>query len=145
MKVSIDLPRCGLIGAVLDPNIIDAHSQHSRECHPRISSVPALEPRTNASGAAPPSTVVVPVAPPAPLVPPPPLSGASTSTTTTVAPIRGDHREVTIHKEVDENGKTVTEQDIHQEGVSGSTETHTKTETNPETGTTTRSTTRSGE
>jgi hypothetical protein len=52
---------------------------------------------------------------------------------------------VTIHKEVDENGKAVTEKDIHQEGVSGSTETHTKTETNPETGTTTRSTTRSGE
>lgn len=32
-------PRCGLIGAVLDPNILDAHSPHGRECHPRISPV----------------------------------------------------------------------------------------------------------
>ena len=52
---------------------------------------------------------------------------------------------MTTHKEADENGNTVTEKDIHHEGVSGSTETHTKTKSNPESGTTTLSTTRSGE
>jgi hypothetical protein len=35
---------------------------------------------------------------------------------------------VTIHKEVDENGNTVIEKDIHREGLSGSTETHIKKE-----------------
>jgi hypothetical protein len=89
----------------------------------------------------PPGTMVMPAAPPAPVVPPPP-PGVSSSTTTTVAPTPyGDHREVTIHKEVDENGKAVTEKETHQEGVSGSSETHTKTETNPDTGATTRTTT----
>jgi hypothetical protein len=48
---------------------------------------------------------------------------------------------VTIHKETDENGKTVTEKEIHQEGISGSTETHTQTKADPETGTTTSTTT----
>jgi hypothetical protein len=33
------LPRWRLIGAVLDPNILDAPSEHSRECRPRISPV----------------------------------------------------------------------------------------------------------
>jgi hypothetical protein len=47
----------------------------------------------------------------------------------------GDHREVTIHKEVDEKGNTVLEKDIHREGVAGSTDTHTKTD--PDGGTTT--------
>ena len=31
VEVRIALPRCGLIGAVLDLNILDAHSQHDRE------------------------------------------------------------------------------------------------------------------
>jgi hypothetical protein len=80
----------------------------------------------------PPGTMVMPGAPPAP------LPGASTSTTTTVAPSAGgDHREVTIHKEVDEKGNTVTKKDTYKEGVAGSTETHTKTETDPDGGTTT--------
>ena len=90
----------------------------------------------------PPGTVVMPAAPPAPAVPPPPVPGASSSTTATVVPSpNGDHREVTIHKDVDESGKTVTEKETHREGISGSSETHTKTKTNPEMGTTTRSTT----
>jgi hypothetical protein len=38
---------------------------------------------------------------------------------------------------IDEKGNSVTEKDIHKEGVSGSTETHTKTETDPDGGTTT--------
>ena len=85
----------------------------------------------------PPGTTVMPVAPVAP------LPGPSTSTTTTtVAPsASGDHREMTIHKEVDEKGNTVTEKDIHREGIAGSTETHTKTETDPEGGTTRSKTT----
>ena len=49
----------------------------------------------------------------------------------------GDHREVTIHKEVDEKGNTVTKKDTYKEGVAGSTETHTKSETDPDGGTTT--------
>jgi len=74
-----------------------------------------------------------------PLAPLAPVPGPSTSTTTTtVAPsASGDHREVTIHKEVDEKGNTVTEKDIHREGIAGSTETHMKTETDPDGGTTT--------
>jgi hypothetical protein len=44
---------------------------------------------------------------------------------------------MTIHKEVDEKGNTVTEKDIHREGIAGSTETHKKIETDPEGGTTT--------
>ena len=75
--------------------------------------------------APPPGTIVMPVPPPAPIVPPPAVPRATSSTTTTVAPSpNGDHREVTIHKEVDEIGKTVTKKETHQEGVSGSTETH---------------------
>jgi hypothetical protein len=74
-----------------------------------------------------------------PVIPPAPVPGPSTSTTTTtVAPsASGDHREVTIHKEVDEKGNSVTEKDIHREGIAGSTETHTKTESDPDGGTTT--------
>ena len=67
--------------------------------------------------------------------PPAPVPGSST--TTTVVPNTGDHREVTTHKEMDENGNAVTKKDIYREGVSGSTETHTKTETAPDDGTTT--------
>jgi hypothetical protein len=87
--------------------------------------------------------VVVPAPPPASLLPPPPPPvHVGTSSRTTVDPgPGGDHREVTTHKEVDENGKTVTEKEIHQEGISGSSETHTKTETNPATGTTHSTTT----
>jgi hypothetical protein len=73
-----------------------------------------------------------------PVVPPAPGPGSRTSTTTTVEPSSGgDHREITIHKEVNEKGNTVTEKDIHKEGVSGSTETHTKRKTQPDGGTTT--------
>jgi hypothetical protein len=43
--------------------------------------------------------------------------------------------------QTDENGKTVIEKETHQEGGSGSSETHIKTETNPETGTTHSTTT----
>jgi hypothetical protein len=78
----------------------------------------------------PPGTTVMPVAPLAA------ISGASTATPVPPAP-RGDNREVTIHKEVDEKGNSVTEKDIQREGVAGSTETHTKTETDPAGGTTT--------
>jgi hypothetical protein len=82
------------------------------------------------SAAPPPGTTVMPPAPP-----PPPGS-----TPTTIAPRPdGDHREITIHKEVDENGNTVTEKEMRREGVSGSTETHTKRETNPEGETSTHS------
>jgi hypothetical protein len=80
----------------------------------------------------PPGTTVIPVPPPAP------LPGSSTTTTTTVTPSPGgDHREVTIHKEVDEKGNTVTEKDTRREGVAGTSETHTKTETDRDGGTTT--------
>jgi hypothetical protein len=65
-----------------------------------------------------------------PVAPLAPVPGASTATPVPPAP-GGDNREVTIHKEVDEKGKSVTEKDIHKEGVAGSTETHTKTETDP--------------
>ena len=81
----------------------------------------------------PPGTVVVPAPPP-----PPPVPGASTTTTTTVSPNPdGDHRETTIHKEVDRKGNTVIEKDVHREGIAGSTETHSKTETDRDGGTTT--------
>jgi hypothetical protein len=85
----------------------------------------------------PPGTTVMPVAPLAP-VPGAPVPGPSTSTTTTtVAPNPGgDQREVTIHKEVDEKGNSVTEKDMRREGIAGSIETHTKTETDPDGGTT---------
>ena len=72
----------------------------------------------------PPGAVVVPAPPPIP------VPGASTTTTTTVSPNPGgDHRETTIHKEVDRKGNTVIEKDVHREGIAGSTDTHTKTET----------------
>ena len=81
---------------------------------------------------APPGAVVVPAPPP------PPVAVPGTTTTTTVAPSPdGDHRETTIHKEVDRKGNTVTEKDVHREGIAGSTETHTKTETDRDGGTTT--------
>ena len=80
----------------------------------------------------PPGAVVMPAPPAAP------VPGASTTTTTTVAPSPdGDHREVTIHKEMDEKGGAVIEKDVHREGIAGSTETHTKTETDRDGGTTT--------
>jgi hypothetical protein len=80
----------------------------------------------------PPGTTAMPVIPPAP------LPGSSVTTTTTGAPsLGGDHRAVTIHKEVDENGNTVTKKDTYREGTAGSTESHTKTETDPDGGTTT--------
>ena len=80
----------------------------------------------------PPGAVVVPAPPPAP------VPGASTTTTTTVTPSPdGDHREVTIHKEVDKKGNAVIEKDVHREGIAGSTESHTKTETDRDGGTTT--------
>ena len=76
----------------------------------------------------PPGTVVVPAP-----SPPPPVPGARTTTTTTVSPNPdGDHRETTIHK-----GNTVIEKDVHREGITGSTETHSKTETDRDGGTTT--------
>jgi hypothetical protein len=81
---------------------------------------------------APPGAVVVPAPPP------PPVAVPGTTTTTTVTPSPdGDHRETTIHKEVDRNGNTVTEKDVHREGIAGTTETHTKTETDRDGGTTT--------
>jgi hypothetical protein len=88
------------------------------------------------------SAQVCPAAPPLPsgtvVVPAPPLPGAATMTTTTVSPSPdGDHREATIHKEVDRRGNTVIEKDVHREGITDSTETHTKTETDRDGGTTT--------
>jgi opacity protein-like surface antigen len=73
-----------------------------------------------------------------PVIPPAPVPGSGVTTTTTGAPSPGeDHRAVTIHKEVDENGNTVTKKDTYREGTAGSTETHSKTETDPDGGTTT--------
>lgn len=84
----------------------------------------------------PPGTVVIPAPPP------PPVPGASTTTTTVAPSPDADHREVTIHKEVDKKGNTVIEKDINREGVAGSTETHEKIETDRDGGsTTTRETT----
>ena len=80
----------------------------------------------------PPGAVVVPAPPPVP------VPGASTTTTTTVTPSPdGDHRETTIHKEVDRKGNTVIEKDVHHEGIAGSTDSHTKTETDRDGGSTT--------
>jgi hypothetical protein len=79
----------------------------------------------------PPGAVVVPAPPP------PPVSGTSTTTTTVTPNPDGDHRETTIHKEVDKKGNTVIEKDVNREGIAGSTETHTKTETDRDGGTTT--------
>jgi hypothetical protein len=79
----------------------------------------------------PPGTVVVPAPPP------PPVPGTG-MTTPTVSPIPdGDHRETTIHREVDRKGNTVIEKDVHREGIAGSTDTHTKTETDRDGGSTT--------
>jgi hypothetical protein len=58
--------------------------------------------------------------------------------TTGASSPEGDHREVTTHKEVDENGNAVTEKEIHREGVAASMEIHKKTETDREGGTMTR-------
>jgi hypothetical protein len=81
---------------------------------------------------APPGAIVVPAPPP------PPVAVPGTTTTTTVTPNPdGDHRETTIHKEVDRKGNTDIEKDVHREGIGGSTETHTKTEIDRDGGTTT--------
>lgn len=81
----------------------------------------------------PPGTILTPAVPVAPAPVPVPVPSRSTSTTTTtVTPSPGpdaDHREVEVHKDVDRKGNTVIEKDIHREGISGSSETHTKTET----------------
>ena len=67
----------------------------------------------------PPGTVVIPTPPPVP------VPGAGTTTTTTVSPSPdGDHREVTIRREVDRKGNTVIEKDVHREGIAGSTDTY---------------------
>jgi len=79
----------------------------------------------------PPGTLVIPAPPP------PPIPSTSTTTTTVAPSPDEDHREVTIHKETDKKGKTVIEKDTHQEGIAGSSETHTKTETDRDGGTTT--------
>ena len=80
----------------------------------------------------PPGTTVMPVIPPAP------VPGYSVTTPTTGVPRPdGDHRAVTTHKEVDENGNTITKKDTYREGIAGRTETHTRTETDPDGGTTT--------
>jgi len=69
---------------------------------------------------------------------PPPVAVPGTTTATTVTPSPdGDHRETTIHKEVDRKGNTVIEKDVHREGIAGSTDTHTKTETDRDGGSTT--------
>lgn len=77
----------------------------------------------------PPGTMVVPA-------PPPPLPGSSTTRTIVPGP-DADHREKTLHKEVDRKGNTVIEEESHQEGLSGSSETRTKTEIGRDGGTTT--------
>ena len=79
----------------------------------------------------PPGAVVVPAPPP------PPVPGTSTTTTTVSPSPDGDHRETTIHREVDRKGNTVIEKDVHREGIAGSTDTHTKTETDRDGGSTT--------
>jgi hypothetical protein len=79
----------------------------------------------------PPGAVVIPAPPPVP------VPGASTTTTTVTPSPDGDHRETTIHKEVDRKGNTVIEKDVHREGIAGSTDTHTKTETDRDGGSTT--------
>jgi len=69
--------------------------------------------------------------------PPPPVPGPSTTITTVSPTPDGDHRETTIHREVDRKGNIVIEKDVHREGIAGSTDTHTKTETDRDGGTTT--------
>ena len=89
----------------------------------------------------PPGAVVVPAPPPPPamvIVQPPPIAVPGTTTTTTVRPSPdGDHRETTIHREVDRKGNAVIEKDVHPEGIGGSTDTHVKTETDRDGGSTT--------
>jgi len=89
----------------------------------------------------PPGAVVVPAPPPPPamvIVQPPPIAVPGTTTTTTVRPSPdGDHRETTIHREVDRKGNAVIEKDVHREGIGGSTDTHVKTETDRDGGSTT--------
>ena len=75
----------------------------------------------------PPGTIVAPAVPVAPV--PVPVPGASTTTTTVTPSPDGDHRETTVHKDVDRKGNTVIEKDIHREGIAGSSETHKKIET----------------
>ena len=91
----------------------------------------------------PPAPPPMPIAPPVAVAPPAPLPSPGTSTTTTVVPTPdGDYRASTIKKGMDAEGNAVTKKDTYQEGVAGSTETHTKTQTDPSGGTTTtRSTT----
>ena len=102
-----------------------------------ISGAASAQPYPPAPPPPPPGAVVVPAPPPVP------VPGPTTTTTTTVAPSPdGDHREVTIHKEMDEKGNAVIEKDVNREGFAGSTETHTKTEIDRDGGTnTTRETT----
>jgi len=71
------------------------------------------------------------------VVPEPPVPGPSTTITTVSPTPDGDHRETTIHREVDRKGNIVIEKDVHREGIAGSTDTHTKTETDRDGGTTT--------
>jgi hypothetical protein len=88
----------------------------------------------------PPSPPPPPGATVMPVVPPVPIPGGSTSTTTTIVP-GGDYRATKTMRSVDPSGNAVTREDSYQEGVTGSTETHTKTQTNPLSGVTTHSTT----
>jgi hypothetical protein len=88
---------------------------------------------------APPPQPYPPAPPPIGVAPPAPVTGSST---TTVAPTPdGGYRASTTKKGVDASGNEVTKKDVYQEGVEGSSETHTKIETDPLGGTTTRSTT----
>jgi hypothetical protein len=80
---------------------------------------------------APPGAVVVPAPPP------PPVAVPGTTTTIVTPGPDGDHRETTIHREVDRKGNAVIEKDVHREGIAGSTDTHTKTETDHDGGSTT--------
>jgi hypothetical protein len=85
---------------------------------------------------APPPMVVVPPAPT--LIPP------TTSTTTTLAPapVPGQSTTTTTTNGVDEYGNPIRQKDIYQQGVAGSSETHSTTTTDPWSGgTTTHSTT----
>jgi len=77
----------------------------------------------------PPGTIVTPAVPVAPVPVPVPVPGTSTTTTTVTPSPDGDHRETTVHKDVDRKGNTVIEKDIHREGIAGSSETHKKIET----------------
>ena len=77
----------------------------------------------------PPGTIVTPAVPVAPVPVPVPVPGTSTTTTTVTPSPDGDHRETTVHKDVDRKGNTVIEKDIHREGIARSSETHKKIET----------------